>query len=86
MPRRKSGIKRLRADKKRKLRNTKIKTELKKTLKKYLLLVAAKKMEEAKLALKEAISKLDKAATKGIIHRNTASRKISRLSRKLQVK
>jgi small subunit ribosomal protein S20 len=42
-------------------------------------------MEEAKIQLNYLISQLDKAKSKGIIHKNTASRKIARLTRKLNV-
>jgi small subunit ribosomal protein S20 len=41
--------------------------------------VAAGNQEEAKTALTRAIPYIDKAATKGVIHKATASRKISRL-------
>lgn len=82
MPRRRSSIKRKRADKKRHFRNLKIKRELKKVIKKFQGLVSAKNIEEAKSFLKKVYAKLDKAAKKGIIHRNTAARKKSRLTRR----
>lgn len=80
MPQRKSGAKSLRSDKKRRLRNIKILGDLKKSLKKFQSLSAAKNIEEAKKYLKEIISKLDKAASKGIIKKKTADRKKSRLT------
>ncbi|MDD5005083.1 MAG: 30S ribosomal protein S20 [Candidatus Omnitrophica bacterium] len=83
MPQRKCAAKRLRVDKKRRLRNIRIKEDLKKSLKKLQSLLAAKNIEEVKKALKEAISKLDKAVSKGLLSKNTASRKKSRLSIKL---
>lgn len=86
MPRRKSSIKRKRADKKRHLRNIRIKQELKKLLKKFQALVASKNTAEAKTFLGKIYSKLDKAAKKGIIHRNTANRRKSRLTRKISAK
>ena len=73
-PRRRQSLKAQRKDKKRHTRNQQVKTALKKTL---------KKLEEAKQTLKEAISKLAKAAKKGILHKNTAQRKISRLAKRL---
>lgn len=82
MPRRRSSLKRKRADKKRHSRNLKIKRELKNVLKRFQALVSAKNIEEAKSFLKKVYSKLDKAAKKGIIHRNTAARKKSRLTRR----
>jgi small subunit ribosomal protein S20 len=82
LPQRKAGLKRLRADKTRHLRNIKIKQNLKKSLKKFKLLLSDKKKQELLVALKEAFSKLDKAAAKGIIHKKTASRKKGRLHKK----
>lgn len=84
MPQRKCAVKRLRVDKKRRLHNIKIKNDLKKSLKKLQSLLAAKNSEEAKQALKEAVSKLDKASRKGIISKNTASRRKSRLTIRLK--
>jgi len=84
MPRRRTSLKRKRADKKRRLRNLKIKQELKKALKKFQALVSAKNINEAKAYLGKIFSKLDKAAKKRIIHPNTARRKKSRLARRLK--
>ena len=83
MPRRKSSIKKKRADKKRRLRNLRIKKDLKDIIKKFLSLVAAKSSNEAGQLLKEVFSKLDKAAKKKVLHRNVANRKKSRLTKKL---
>jgi len=79
MPRRKSSIKRKRADKKRRIRNLRVKTDLKKTLKKFQAFLNAKNAAEAKNFLKTVYSRIDKAVKKGILHRNTANRKKSRL-------
>ncbi|MFH0935383.1 MAG: 30S ribosomal protein S20 [Candidatus Omnitrophota bacterium] len=84
MPRRKTSLKRNRADRKKHLHNVKIKQRLKKTIKKFQALLSAKKVDEAKAAIKEVFSQLDKAAKKKIIHLNTADRKKSRLSRRLK--
>lgn len=83
MPRRKSSLKRNRADKKRHLRNIRAKQELKKILKKFQALLSSKNIAEAKTLLVKVYSQLDKAAKKRIIHPKTASRKKSRLARKL---
>ncbi|MBN1914085.1 MAG: 30S ribosomal protein S20 [Candidatus Omnitrophica bacterium] len=83
MPRRKASVKRIRVDKKRKLHNLKIKQQLKKTLKKFNELLSAKNIEEAKKQIQKVYSSLDKAAKKKIIHPNLASRKKSRLSKRL---
>ena len=85
MPRRKSSLKRKRADKKRRLRNLSIKRDLKKTIKKFQALLSAKNFEEAKSCLYKVFSKLDKAAKKGIIHKNLARRKKSRLTKSISL-
>ena len=82
-PRRRQSLKAQRKDKKRHARNQQVKTALKKTLKKLEVSFTGKKTEEAAQTLKEAISKLAKAAKKGVLHKNTAQRKISRLSQRL---
>jgi len=83
MPRRRSSIKRKRADKTRHLHNLKIKQQLKKTLKKFQALLTAKNIAEAKTSLVKVFSLLDKAAKKKIIHPQTANRKKSRLAKRL---
>ncbi|MFH1355362.1 MAG: 30S ribosomal protein S20 [Candidatus Omnitrophota bacterium] len=86
MPRRKSSIKKKRADKKKHLYNLKVKRELKKTLKKFQALVSANSTQEAQLLLKEVFSRFDKAAKKRVIHPKTADRKKSRLAKRLTQK
>ena len=83
MPRRKTSLKRKRADIKRHLRNLKVKRELKKMLKKFQTLISAKNINEAKALIGKLFSQLDKAAKKKIIHPNTASRNKSRLTKRL---
>lgn len=83
MPRRKTSIKRKRADKKRHLHNLKIKQELKKVLKKFQSLISAKNIDEAKALLGKVFSRIDKAAKKKIIHPKTADRRKSRLAKRL---
>ena len=80
MPQRKNAIKSLRVDKKKRLRNLRIKNDLKKSLKDFQRLIAAKNTQDAKKSLNECISKLDKAARKELIAKNTASRKKSQLT------
>jgi len=77
----KSALKRARQAKVRALRNRSVKSKLKTLSKKVEARVREKDLEGARVALKEAISAIDKAADKGIIHRNTAARKVSRLTR-----
>jgi len=83
MPQRKNAVKRLRVDKKRRIRNIKVKDDLKKTLKQFQSLVAAKNIEEAKKCLVEISSKFDRAASKGIVSKGLANRRKSRLTIKL---
>ena len=84
MPIKKSAFKELRKAKKRHLRNIGIASELKTLNKKFINLLDEKNIEQAKKILIQLISKLDKAATKKIIKKNKASRKKSRLMRKLK--
>ena len=81
MPQRRTAIKDLRRNRKRHLHNLDIKTDLRKTIKKFLTLVSAKNAAEAQSALKLVYKKLDKAAKRHIVHDNTASRRKARFSR-----
>lgn len=83
MPRRKTSIKQQRKDKKRHLRNLRVKQGLKKALKKFQALVSANNLNEAKAFLGKVFAQLDKAAKKRIIRPQTANRKKSRLARRL---
>jgi small subunit ribosomal protein S20 len=73
----------MRADKKRRQINTRIESELKSLSKKANSLLSSNKKEEAKAAVLTYVSKLDKAANKKILHKNTASRRKSRILKKL---
>jgi small subunit ribosomal protein S20 len=83
MPQRKCAVKSLRADKKRRLINIRLKNELKKALKNIQSLLAAKNAAEAKEAFKKVSSELDKAVSKGLLKKNQANRKKSRLAIRL---
>lgn len=61
-------------------RNKAIKSRVKTYVKKVDAAVAAGDKAAAQVALKDAISELNKAASKGVYHKNTVSRKVSRLS------
>lgn len=76
----KSAKKALRQNIKRRARNLVYKKKLKKTIKELRFLVSEKKIEEAKKLLPQAYKILDKAAKVGVIKKNTASRKKSRLT------
>ena len=69
---------------KKALRNQNAQSRLKTETKKFMDLVSSKKIEEAKKQLNYLISQLDKAKSKGILHKKTASRKISRLMKKIK--
>ncbi|GAB4534752.1 MAG: 30S ribosomal protein S20 [Thermodesulfovibrionia bacterium] len=79
--RNKSALKRMRQSAKRALRNRSVKGMLKTLSKKVESAVMDKDIENATAALNKAISATDSAARKGIIHKNTAARKVSRLRR-----
>ena len=64
-------------------RNRKFRSQLRTTLKQIRLVLDGKDKTAAKKELNAAISVIDKMATKGIIHRNAASRYKSRLSARL---
>ncbi|MEJ2252940.1 MAG: 30S ribosomal protein S20 [Nitrospirota bacterium] len=82
-PKKSSSVKkRGRQAEKRNLRNRSVKSRIK-TLTKRVLEAAEKKDKElVEASLREAIKEIDSAASKGVLHRNTASRKVSRLTRR----
>ena len=75
-----SAVKRHRTSEERRLRNKSVKSSVKTSVKKFVTL-AQKKDPETEAALKEMIKKLDTAAGKGIISKNAAGRKKSRMQR-----
>ena len=77
----KSALKRARQNEKRRLRNKSSKARIKNIVKGVRQTVSEKSNETALAELNIAKSIIDNAAKKGVIHRKTASRKISRLSR-----
>lgn len=79
----KSAEKRDRQNKKHRQRNVAAKSALKTKVKSVMIDVESKNKENATKALKAAIPALSKAASKGLIHKKNASRKISRLTKKV---
>jgi small subunit ribosomal protein S20 len=79
----KSAIKRQKQAEKKHEINKSAKSMLKTLAKKVELAVEAKNADAAKEAMVKAMKAYDKAASQGILHRSTASRKISRLSTKV---
>lgn len=61
-------------------RNKSIKSEVKTSIKKVEAAIEANNKEDAQAMLVAAISKINKAANKGVYHKNTAARKVSRLT------
>ena len=78
-----SAQKRARQSEKRRLRNAARKSLLKTSAKRVLLAVEEKNVAEARKALARAIPIIQKIASKKVIHKKTAARKISRLAKKV---
>jgi len=83
MPNIKSAIKRVKTNEKRRALNASQRSALRTAVKTADSALAGADVEAAKAALITASKKLDKAVTKGLIHKNAASRKKSRLAKKL---
>ncbi|HEX8981276.1 MAG TPA: 30S ribosomal protein S20 [Ktedonobacterales bacterium] len=84
MPNIKSAKKRMRIEEKRRLRNNTVKSTVRTFVTKARsAIVAAPEGEATTAAIREAISKLDKAVSKGVIHKNNAARRKSRLMARL---
>jgi small subunit ribosomal protein S20 len=79
----KSAIKRLRSAERRRLRNRTYRGRARTYVKKAQSLMDEGRLEEAREAVRVATSVLDKAAEKGIIHKNNAARRKSRLMQRL---
>lgn len=81
--RHKSAMKRMRQEEKRHLRNVSVKSALKTYAKRVETLVVRKDTTNAETMLRKAVSALDKADGKGVIHPNKAARKKAALSRQV---
>jgi len=81
-----AALKQLRKDRKRQQRNQMVRSELKTLTKRFVALVTTQRMDDARALIQTLTSKYDRAASKGIVHRNTAARYKSRLSKRLQPK
>ncbi len=77
----KSAKKRILVIETKTLRNKMIKSKIKTLVKKVDAAVAASDKAVATAALKEAVVAIDKAAAKGVYHKNTAARKVSRITK-----
>jgi small subunit ribosomal protein S20 len=79
----KSAIKRAKTNEKRRMQRAAQKSAIRTAIKKFLAAVEAKDKEQAAVLLREASRKLDKGVTKGLLHKNAAARKKSRMAQKL---
>ncbi|VAX30035.1 SSU ribosomal protein S20p [hydrothermal vent metagenome] len=76
-----SALKRARQSEKRRLRNRSVNSAVRTAVKKFNSAIASSEVETVKAALKDVSSRLDRAASKGVLPKGRVSRKISRLSR-----
>ncbi|MEJ7554258.1 MAG: 30S ribosomal protein S20 [Aquificaceae bacterium] len=83
MPNTRQAKKRMRRDAKRRLRNRYHLSRMRTYIKKFRRMVEAGQLEEAKQFLPEVISIIYHTASKGVIHKNEASRRASRLTKLL---
>jgi small subunit ribosomal protein S20 len=79
----KSAMKRIRQGEKRRVRNAAVRSTVRTAVKGARTAIEAGQADQAREALHRTIQLLDKAATKGVIHRNSAARRKSRLTRQL---
>ena len=79
----KSALKRARQNEKRRLRNKSKKSRIKGVVKDFEEAISSKDIDKAKANLINAQKVIDRISSKGTIHKKTASRKISRLTKKL---
>ncbi len=77
-----SVLKRVRQTKKRTLRNRGVRTMVKTYIKKLHEAIASGEKDVVETSLRQVVSVISTAASKGVMHRNTASRYISRLSKR----
>ena len=83
MPNIKSAIKRVKVNDTKRVHNITVRSAMRTTVKNAEVALAGENVEAAKEALLAASVKLDKAASKGLIHKNAAARKKSRLAKRL---
>jgi len=83
LPRKKAAYKAIRKSKLRRFKNISTVSELRSLSKNFEKFISQKKLDEAKKMIGTLVSKIDKAASKGVITKNNASRKVARLMKKL---
>lgn len=84
MPNIKSAGKRVLINQKRRLRNARIKSTMRTTIRKFVDALGSTAIgrEDVQIKLRQALITLDKAVTKGVLHKNTAARTKSRLTKR----
>jgi small subunit ribosomal protein S20 len=80
----KSQIKRNKQNEKARLRNKAVKSELKTSVRKFREAAAAGDADAAQTAMRAASTKLDKAASKGVIHKNQAANRKSAIAKRAE--
>jgi len=80
----KSAIKRIRQNENRRIRNRTVKSAMRTAVRKLEQVIQESKHPEASALLQKTLSIVDRAASKGVIHKNKASRTVSRLTRKVK--
>jgi small subunit ribosomal protein S20 len=83
MPNIKSAKKRVKQSEKRHIRNMSRKSAIKTAIKKVLVAIEGSEVAQAKELLRDVQAKIARAKGKGVLHRNTAARKVSRLAKKV---
>jgi small subunit ribosomal protein S20 len=78
-----SAQKRIRQNERRRLRNAAVRSNVRSAVKSVRTALGAASVDEARATLARTIRVLDKAVTKGILHKNAAARRKSRLTRQL---
>ena len=80
----KSAMKRNRQNEKRRIRNRKVKSSMRTAVKRLRAAIDARDAEGANQHLPVAVRLVQRAASKGVIHANTASSKVSRLAKRIK--
>ncbi len=83
MPIKHAALKQIRKDRKRYPRNQALRSELKTLTKRLLVALKNQQLDEAKSLIRLVAKRYDRAASKGVVHRNTAARYKSRLTLQL---
>ncbi|TVQ89620.1 MAG: 30S ribosomal protein S20 [Deltaproteobacteria bacterium] len=81
MPHHKDAIKRLKQNEKRRARNRHFRSRMRNQIKKLRATISEGDVEQAQSELRTTMSTIHRVASKGVIHKNQAARKISRLNK-----